>query len=188
MLSPVLITPPATQPVTLADAKAHLSVDHTDHDARITALIEAATADLDGYTGTLGRAIVTQTWREDFPAFRARIPLSLPPVASITGITYFDGANVSQTLASSVYGFFKDDAGPFVGLKPDQVWPGTKSRRDAVSVTYVAGVADTAVPAPIKQAILLEVEILYDRPSGEDFEALVRARDSLLRPYRLVGV
>lgn len=186
--APVRTAAPATNPVSLAEAKAHLRVDHSDHDTRIASLIEGATANLDGYTGILGRALVTQTWRQDFPAFTDLLRLPLRPVASITIVTYYDANNAQQTLASTVYGLFSDALGAYVALKPDQTFPSTYARRDAVSITYVAGVAASAVPGPIKQAILLQVEILYDRPDGSPLDGLERASASLLRPYMAVGV
>ena len=67
-----LITPPAVEPVTLADAKAHLKVDTTDDDALITALITAARARAEWHTG---RALITQSWTlwlDAWPAERHR--------------------------------------------------------------------------------------------------------------------
>lgn len=191
MHAPVLISAPATFPVLLDDAKAHLRVDHEDDDDLIEGLIAAATEHLDGYTGVLGRALVTQTWRQDFCGFSARMGLPLRPVSSIASVTYFDGDNATQALGSTVYGLFADAAGAYVALTPDQAWPSTRSRRDAVSVTYVAGVADTAVPAPIKQAILLMVGHWYanrEAVSEGSMAEVPMAVDALLRPYRAVGV
>ncbi|WP_297534627.1 head-tail connector protein [Nitrobacter sp.] len=56
MLTPIRTVAPAEMPVTLAEAKAHLRVDHDDQDDLITAQIKAATAWFDGYSGILGRA------------------------------------------------------------------------------------------------------------------------------------
>lgn len=192
MLAPVRTAAPATNPVTLASAKAHLRVDHFDDDTSIELLISAATAHLDGYTGILGRALVTQTWRQDFPAFTDLLRLPLRPVASITSVTYYDADNTQQTLAGSVYGLFADALGAYVALKPDQTFPSTYARRDAVSVTYVAGVADSAVPAAIKHAILLLVGHWYANREavnvGNITTELPLAVDALLRPYRAVGI
>jgi len=54
-----LISPPAVEPVTLDEAKAHLKVDTTDDDALIATLISAARAKAEWHTG---RAFVTQGW------------------------------------------------------------------------------------------------------------------------------
>jgi hypothetical protein len=54
-----LNTPPATEPVTLAQAKAWLKVETDDEDALIAALIPAARARAEWHTG---RAFVTQGW------------------------------------------------------------------------------------------------------------------------------
>lgn len=188
MLAPVRTAAPATTPVTLAEAKAHLRVDHSDDDTLITGLIAAATDHLDGWTGILGRAVITQTWRQDYAGFGCTLRLPLHPVASVSGVTYYDADNAQQTLATSVYELLTDAGGPYISLKADQSWPGTKSRTGAVSVTFVAGEA-TAPPA-IKAAILITVAHLYDNRGSEGPEAmsLPPAAGALIKPYRRVGV
>ena len=62
-----LVTPPAEEPVSLADAKLHLRVDFTDDDALITSLIAAARQAAETLTG---RQIVTARWKlvlDSFP-------------------------------------------------------------------------------------------------------------------------
>jgi fatty-acyl-CoA synthase len=83
-------------PVTLTEIKAHCRVDGADSDAVLNALIAAAVSHLDGHTGILGRAMVTQTWRQDFEAFGGRLRLPLWPVASVTSVTYRDAAGDSH--------------------------------------------------------------------------------------------
>lgn len=66
-MSVTVVTPPAPI-VALDDAKAHLRVDHADEDALIGALVETATAWLDGPDGWLGRALGEQVLETTFPA------------------------------------------------------------------------------------------------------------------------
>lgn len=191
MLAPILVTAPDSKPVMLDEVKKHLRVDFDDDDALINALIAAATDHLDGYTGLLGRALVTQTWRQDFRCFGDRLALPLWPVAEIESVVYYDSANVEQTLSVDVYELLADARGACVALKPDQSWPSVYSRADAVRVTYIAGVAAEAVPPAIRAAIMLHVGHLY-----ENREAVAKAGVSLLplgvaaliAPYRRVGI
>ena len=73
-------TPPAVEPVTLSEAKAHLRVDATDDDAYIITLISAAREWCEQY---LDRTLVLTQWTmrmEEFP--EEEIELPRPPVAS----------------------------------------------------------------------------------------------------------
>jgi len=189
MLAPVRTVAPASTPVSLVEAKAHLRVDHSDDDTLITGLIAAATDHLDGYTGILGRAIITQTWRQDFYRFSPQMRLPLHPVASVSSVTYYDGDNVQQTLSENIYELLADGAGPYIARKADQTWPGTKNREAAVAATFIAG--EATAPAAIKTAILLMVAHLYENREAVaegGFEALPLAVDALTAPYRRVGV
>lgn len=188
MLAPVRVSPPATTPVSLTEAKAHLRVDHTDDDVLITSLIDAAVDHLDGWTGILGRALVTQSWRQDFAGFGClRLPLG--PVASITQIKYLS-ENAEQTLSPAVYVLRADARGAYVDLASGQSWPGVYSRPDAVSVTYMAGAATAEVPAALKAAILLFVGHLYANREavGETQSELPLGYYALIAPYRRIGV
>lgn len=186
MLAPVRTVAPASMPVSLAEAKAHLRVDHDDQDDLITAQIKAASAYLDGYSGILGRALVTQTWRQDFATFADRLPLPVSPVIAIVSISYFDVSNVQQTLDAGVYDLFAEARGAYVSLQPGQVWPATFNRADAVSITFTAGFgAATDVPEPIRQAILLIVQRLFDGADTEIDVSIDRVVHALIAPYRM---
>ena len=63
---PVQSAAPAALPLTLDEVKAHCRVDSADDDAILTSLIHAATGHFDGWTGTLGRCLVTQDWSIEF--------------------------------------------------------------------------------------------------------------------------
>jgi len=183
MLAPVRTVAPAEKVVSLDAVKLHLRVDHTDDDAVISALIDAAIDHLDGWGGILGRALVNQTWRQDFGGFVCdRLRLPLVPVTSAPTITYYDSQNAQETLADSYWQVLTDALGPYVALKPGQSWPSSYSRADAVSVTFVAGYGPTGadVPHALQVAIMTHVAINYDPESRETLQPLF---DALVRLY-----
>ncbi len=169
-LAPVRTVAPVAQPVSLQEAKTQVKARyHDDDDADIQAYLDAAVDHLDGWSGILGRALINQTWRADFSQFGTIMRLPLAPLQSVTSVTYYDGDNAQQTLATSVYGVHTDSRGPFVELLYGQAWPTIYPRRDAVSVTFVVGYGATAdsVPARLKAAIRLHVAHLYETRETE---------------------
>lgn len=184
------VTAPAAQPVTLDEAKAHLRVTAADEDALITALIAAAVGHVDGPSGTLGRALVEQEWDlllDDFPCDELELPL--PPLRSVTSITYVDEQGATQTLAPAAYEV--DASGPRGVVLPayGQTWPRTRVQRNAVTVRFKAGYGTTgaSVPAAIRAAILLLVGDLYaNREAQGDTLARNATVDALLFPYRVL--
>jgi uncharacterized phiE125 gp8 family phage protein len=188
-LKPVLVTAASAALVTLAEAKAHLRVDHSDEDSYIQSLINAAVSYLDGFSGRLGRAILEQTWRVDFEAFADELRLPVGDIIAVSSVSYYDQNNVQQTLASTVYQLLTDGLGSYLALKPGQVWPAVYVRSDAVRVTWTAGFGATAssVPAGIKHAALLLVAHWYDNRSavnvGNITSDLPFTVDALLAPF-----
>lgn len=170
---------PAARILSTADAKAHLRVDHSSEDDLIDAMVLAIEARLDGVEGQLGRALITQTWkmyRSSFPAYPDttfkdyRIGLPLPPLQSVSSITYTDTNGDSQTLSSSLYtvinqGEEKGAVAPAYG----QSWPSARCEPGSVAITFVAGygAAATAVPANILAAAKLMLTDLYENRSGQ---------------------
>lgn len=191
MYAPVRTVAPTVTPISFDDlvTKTHLRVDSADEEDIVASYIDAAVALLDGWTGILGRALVQQTWRQDFDDFSARMPLPLAPAMGITSITYYDGANTQQTLSSSYYRLLTDELGPYVARLPDLSYPSVTSSRDAaVSVTYTAGFGTTAasVPASIRQAMLLLVAHWYrnrEAVTAAAMSDLPMGVQSLLTPY-----
>lgn len=193
--APVLVTPPAATPVSLAEAKAHLRIDGNDEDVLVTALIAAAVAHLDGWSGILGRALVTQTWQQDLDQFpRDRIALPLAPVQSITSVGYRDTDGEEQTLDSPAYVLTMRAGTTAVERTDGAEWPSTARRPDAVRVTFVAGYGNAAaVPADIKSAILLMVGDLYAHRETALVGNVAAVPmsitvEALLAPYRRIGV
>lgn len=195
--SPVRTVAPAADVVTLAEAKAHLRVEHGEEDTLITTYLQAAINRLDGWAGILGRCLITQSWRVDTYDFPPgdTIRLLFPDVSAVS-IAYVDPAGSVQTLDPALYHLVHDAMGGRVDLAHGASWPATAIRPDAVRVTVTAGYGATAaaVPHPIKAAILIMVGDLYkNRETGVigtvamDIKTSMTV-DALIAPYRRVGI
>lgn len=154
----VVITPP--QPVlTAAAVKGAIPALADVADALLDGLIAAATEEIDGPTGWLGRAIGRQTLELRSCAFPCRgewLRLPLPPFVSVEqiGITAPDGTE--GIVATDVYRA-RDG---MVGLMPGKSWPAVAGQPDAVRIRYIAGYANDAIPATVKSALALRVSEL----------------------------
>jgi len=187
-----LVTAPTVEPVSLQEAKDHLRVDNDVEDALIEALIAAARQHLDGRDGWLGRQLMTATWDltlNDFPG-PDFIRLPLPPIQSITSITYVDTAGASQTFEASKYSLSADKHWrPRVDLAHNESWPSTRNQRDAVTVRFIAGYGvQRDLPAPIRAAMLLMVGNLFENREEINIGNIVNlipTAAALLTPYRV---
>lgn len=199
----VLITAPATTPVSLDEAKAHLRVDEDVEDGLITALIEAATGHIDGRMGWLGRCLMPQTWElvlDGFPSNSSgsgiRIPLA--PLLEVVSVKYYDVDAVLQTLGNNSY--MVDTANEPGWVMPGEAgWPETMATINAVRVRFRAGYEGAendsppganGVPAPIKAALKLLIGHWYANREqvvvGTTATDLPWAVNALLTPYRLM--
>lgn len=188
MFRPALVTGPVADFISLAEAKAHCRVDHDDEDSYLYALISAATSYLDGYSGVLGRALLPQTWRQDFEDFGDVMRLPVGPVQSVTSISYQDSGGADQALPSTEYVLLEDDFGDYVTLAANKSWPAVGSRADAVKITYLAGSA--SVPMAIKQAALLLVGHWYSNREAVSAASMTEtpmAVDALVAPFRVMN-
>ncbi|MCA0401296.1 MAG: phage head-tail connector protein [Proteobacteria bacterium] len=186
---PVRVEGPAIAPVTLAELKAHLRIDFDDEDAPLAVYLAAAVAHFDGWSGVLGRCLINQQWRIDFPAFPCGGVLALPfPDVSLAAIAYSDAVDVDQALAASAYRLVQLRGGAVLALKSGATWPETAARPDAVRVTFTAGFGAAApdVPASIRTAIMLRAGDLYLK--REDSSKTGGLVETLISPYCRTGL
>ena len=176
-----LISPPASEPVTLAEAKAHLKIDTADEDALLGTLITAARARAEWHTG---RAFVTQGWKLRLDSWPhdgiAEIPL--PPLVAVTEVAVISPDDIRSVLASAAYRV--DTASAPGRLIFDDASPPLR-RKDGVEIAFTAGYGGaSAVPPAVKQAILQIVADLHAH-RGDENGAVGLAGQALLAPYRI---
>ncbi len=183
----IVIDPPGSEPVTLAEAKLHCKVDGSDDDSLISIYIAAARAAAEHRTG---RALITQTLEQVLDCFPAsEVPLPNIPVAEITSVKYLDEAGVEQTLPNTEYRLNNTGLKNWIFPAYGKSWPSTQNIAEAVRVRYVSGYGGaTSVPGGIKSWILLTVGTLYkNRETSLDVQQYSipeQFHDSLLDPFR----
>lgn len=175
----IRLTQSAVQPVSVADARAHVREVSTLFDTELEAMIAAARAHVEAHCC---RAFVQSTWAALFdgplPVGRAAVCLNQPDVTAIDDIGY----RASDGSAATISGFEWDAERR--ELRPTGDWPvGTDLR-----VAFTAGADNAAnVPPDVKQAILLHVgEMFANREThviGQSVAELPAAA-RLLAPYR----
>lgn len=192
-----IISQPASEPVSTAEAKAHLRVDISTDDSLIAALVTAARDMVERWTR---RSLIYTGYRltlDEFPSG----PIDLPrlPVASLSAgqvlayasprIRYYDEDGVQQTLTVSTdYELALGGNPPRIVLPPDTEWPDTQADKvNAVEVDFVSGYgsAGSSTPQLLRQAILLLVAHWYEHREavGSVGGEVALAVDSILRIY-----
>lgn len=182
------VTPPAVEPVSLAEMKTHLRVDDDlyDDDTLIQSLISAARQWVEE---TCGRSLITQTWRLAMPGFPGATgvlgvpvyrvdPLTLPgtPVSgsvafryalrlprgivrSVTKVEYRAAPDGAlTTLDTGAYFLSSDEWGATITPTPGSIWPISLVHPESAVVTYVAGYGDNASDVP--SAICAAIKLL----------------------------
>jgi uncharacterized phiE125 gp8 family phage protein len=195
-LLPLCTLAPDVRLLTTDEAKTHLRVDGSTEDDYIDSLVLAAEQHLDGFSGVLGRALITQTWQRSFDGFPCGDTIRLPigPLQSVAMIQYYDLDGSHIAFGSSNYHAISDAIGPCIRLADTAQWPNTSIRPDAVTVTWICGYGDAAtdVPAPIVHAIKLLVGHYHlnreATAAGGALSPMPLAVDALIEPYRGPGL
>lgn len=156
----------------------------------------------------LHRYLVTQTLDAYFDAFPGvhdvarcardpyRLPdeIRLPPLQSVTEITYLDTNGVTQVLAADQY--LVDAISQPARVVPAYgcSWPSTRAQANAVKVRFIAGYgAASAVPKCVKQWMLMRIGTLWKQRNEVIVGTLVQRIpedlvDSLLDSERVWGL
>jgi uncharacterized phiE125 gp8 family phage protein len=142
-----IVTPPASEPLTLAEVKEFLRVDHSDDDATLAIFITAARQLCESYTRMALLPTTFEEYFDDFPqytgTFKDEIRLSRSPVSAVTYVKYIDGNETTITADAAEYKV--DTISRPARISPDNGWFGTYETINVVFVRYVAGFANAGV-------------------------------------------
>lgn len=132
------ITPPAVEPVTLAEVKAQLRIDTDDEKALLEGYIQAAREDCEDFAGRSFVLREVEYILDRFPA-HDRIMLPRPPVAEVLSVEYRDKDGAWHELDSSHWLPALSEP-PAVILARGKSWPRSELYlAEAVRVTYLSG-------------------------------------------------
>jgi uncharacterized phiE125 gp8 family phage protein len=158
----VLTSGPALEPVTVAEAKAHLRVDGTEEETLIASLILVSRLHLET---ALGLALVTQSWRLFLDCWPAQKDLELPirPLQSIDAVRVWPAEGAATVIDSADY--LADTASvPPRLVRTGVVWPQPGKAANGIEIDLTAGYGTLAtdVPAPLRQALMLLIAHWYE--------------------------
>ena len=148
---------PVSEPVSLAEAKAHLRVTASDENDLITALIVAARQYCENLSGrTLAPRNFLQTM-DRFPDGGGDITLRRSPVTAVATVYYYSLETTNTLMAPNTdYRLDLQQIPARIRLPlGTTLWKNAYITDDAVRITYTAGAA--SAPTAAKQTILLLV-------------------------------
>jgi uncharacterized phiE125 gp8 family phage protein len=162
----LLHTAPATEPVTLNEAKNHLRIDHTDDDTYVGSLIKVARQHVERITNYVCIASTWHAYSEKW-SVNGRLYIMKHPVTAVSKVEYFpSNSNTYIELPGTQYQFERSyPSGVYVKNNP-----ALQDSMNAIKLTFTAGHANTVgdpVPAEIQQAILILIGHLYENRQEE---------------------
>jgi len=185
-MTPLALTPPAAEPVSLSEAKEFLRLDQSDEDDLIVTLVTAARLMIEA---ACGRMLVDQTWRillDRWPDDNEiRLPLS--PVSAIMAARVYDAAGMAQPVPAGALSLDAQADPPLIRIVG--AVPAIGRARSAIEIDIVAGygAVATAVPALLRQAVLRLAARWFEQRGdvvGRDAAALPTEIMTLVRPFR----
>lgn len=184
-MTPLALTPPAAEPVTLAEAKLYLRLDQNEEDALLSTLITAARLMVEAASG---RMLVEQAWRivlDRWPS-NGEIRLPLSPILSVTQARVYDVMGAPQTVAASALKLDRQADPPVIRIVGEV--PEIGRSRSAIEIDILAGFgAAGAVPALLRQAVLLLAARWFEQRGdvvGRDAATLPAEIMALVAPFR----
>jgi uncharacterized phiE125 gp8 family phage protein len=151
---------PAVEPVTLAEAKAHLRLDHASEDELLTGLIRAAREEVERATGL---ALIDQNWRLVLDAWpvNGAATIALHPVTAVTSVTAYGTGGEASLVDAATYQV--DTVSRPARIHFDEV-PKVLRAMNGIEIDFSAGFgeAGTDVPDLLRRAVLLLVAHWYE--------------------------
>jgi uncharacterized phiE125 gp8 family phage protein len=183
-----VITPPAIEPLTMQEAADYLRIDNV-FDPILPSLITQAREFCEDYQKKKYITQILELVLDRFPKTNYIEFTSTSPVQSITSIKYYDKDGTEHVVSSNDYILDNDSFVHRVFLKYLKLWPlDILQPYNAVRIRFVTGYGTASdVPESVKQAMVLQMKLLYDDYKPDEREKLEEARNALLGMRRVVN-
>jgi len=170
----VRVNGPASEPVTLAEAKQYLRIEHTADDAVIAHAISAAREAAEEYMRV---AMLPQSFSYTAPLAGTIITLPIGPAQTIASIQLYGSDGSSSVVSPSYYRLTIDGYGVVFNHSPTGV---------KVMVHYEAYSASNAANVSIlmKQGLLQHIAVMVEERGG--YTPLPKASLASYQPFRRV--
>lgn len=148
-------TAPSAEPVTLADAKQHLKLDHDSEDDLIEGLIRAAREEVEASTGL---ALIDQSWRltlDRIPVTKV-VRIACHPIKEILSVTAFGADGEGALVDPATYMLDRH-------ARPARLWfsqrPEARRQMNGIEIDLTVGFGEAGpdVPDTLRRAVLVLV-------------------------------
>lgn len=177
--------PPEHEPLSLAEVKAHLRIDHDAEDGLIGGYIRTARMIVERW---LGRALIKQSWQlilDRWPDGPIRLPI--PPLLSVDDIRLLSWDGSPQSLDPTLYRIESRAEPGFILPVGRSRLPQPGQTTSGIEIDFSAGygVSWNQVPEPVRQALSMMVGTYYEQREASAMPP-TGAVARLLMPYRMV--
>lgn len=149
------LTAPTVEPITLAEAKAHLRVESDHEDELIQDLIKAARQEAERQTSI---CMIRQDWRLFLDHWPEHGVLELPvrPLLNVQEIRVFDAQGEAHILASNTYMVDRYASRPRIRV---DIMPSAQQQLNGIEIDIRCGFGEAGADVPdlLKRAILVLV-------------------------------
>lgn len=188
-MTAVLNSGPLVEPVSLAEAKAHLRIDTDDEDGLLASLITSARLHIEAH---LNVVLLNQSWSVYFDSWPddGVVVLPMAPLVSVNAVSIRSEQGDATIISDNNY--YADISGrtPRLVRSRTGVWPPPKRKAGGIEITLTAGYGEEPeeVPQNIRQAILLLTAHWFENRElvslSDRFVDVPAAVFALLQPYR----
>lgn len=163
----VLIQGPQVEPIGLEEAKAHLNITSSRHDAYIASLISASRRQLERY---LNRVMITQKWKVYYDCWNGELLIPFGNLQIVENesvvVKYYDISGAQKTLTEQYFWVVNSLDPARIVRKYDAVYPELQyGRPDAIEIAFTAGYGDdaSAIPDDLRHAMKLMIADYFDQ-------------------------
>jgi len=165
----ILTSPPEAEPVSLAEAKAHLRIDGASEDALLARLIASGRRHVETATGL---ALIAQGWSHFLDCWPRGPVVELPvaPVMAIEEVVVFGEDGDASPLDPSHYYAYTVGRRARLVLRRDRRWPPPGRVANGIEIKVTAGFGESPgdVPEGLANAILRLVAYWYENRGDDD--------------------